>query len=47
MRILIRVALWLVRSVLTLLEWMILFVTHFVGIGCYLLSGGLLLRGNH
>lgn len=40
MRILIRLALWPVRMALSLLEWMILFVTHFVGIGCYLLSGG-------
>ena len=39
MRILVRVALWPVRMALTLLEWMVLFVTHFVGIGCYLMSG--------
>ena len=40
MKILVRLALWPVRMALSLLEWMILFVTHFVGIGCYLLSGG-------
>ena len=40
MRILVRLALWPVRMALTLLEWIILFVTHFMGIGCYLLSGG-------
>lgn len=40
MRILIRVALWPVRVTLTLLEWAVLFVTHFVGIGCYLMAGG-------
>lgn len=40
MRILIRVALWPVRIALTILEWMVLFVTHFVGIGCYLMAGG-------
>lgn len=40
MRILLRVVLWPVRMALMLLEWMILFVTHFVGIGCYLMSGG-------
>lgn len=38
MRILIRVVLWPVRMALTLLEWMVLFVTHFVGIGCYLMA---------
>lgn len=43
MRILVRVALWPVRIALTLLEWAVLFVTHFVGIGCYLMSGGCLL----
>lgn len=40
MKILIRVALWPVHIALTLLEWTVLFLTHFVGIGCYLLSGG-------
>ena len=40
MRILGRVALWPVRVALTLLEWVVLFVTHFVGIGCYLMAGG-------
>jgi len=40
MRILIRVVLWPVRMALTVLEWVVLFVAHFVGIGCYLLSGG-------
>ena len=39
MRILIRVALWPVRMALTVLEWALLFVTHVVGIGCYLMSG--------
>lgn len=39
MRILVRVALWPVRMALMLLEWALLFVTHFVGIGCYLMSG--------
>lgn len=39
MRILVRVALWPVRMALTVLEWMVLFVTHFVGIGCHLMSG--------
>ena len=39
MRILVSVALWPVRIALTLLEWMVLFVTHFVGIGCYLMAG--------
>ena len=39
MRILIRVALWPVRMALTVLEWAVLFMTHFVGIGCYLMSG--------
>ena len=39
MRILVRVALWPVRMALTILEWAVLFVTHFVGIGCYLMSG--------
>lgn len=39
MQILIRVALWPVRVVLTVLEWTVLFVTHFVGIGCYLMAG--------
>lgn len=33
MRILVRVA-------LSLLEWAVLFVPHFVGIGCYLMVGG-------
>lgn len=42
MRILIRAALWPVKVALMLLEWAVLFVTHFVGIGCYLLSGGCL-----
>ena len=40
MRILIRAALWPVRVALTVLEWAILFVTHFVGIGCYLMATG-------
>ena len=40
MRILIRVALWPVRMALTLLEWVALFVTYFVGIGCHLMAGG-------
>ena len=40
MRILIRVVLWPVRMALTVLEWALLFVTHFVGIGCYLMAGG-------
>ena len=40
MRILVRVALWPVRVALTLLEWVVLFVTHLVGIGCYLMAGG-------
>lgn len=40
MRILIRAALWPVKVALMLLEWAVLFVTHFVGIGCYLLSRG-------
>lgn len=40
MKILIRVALWPVHIALSLLEWTVLFLTHFVGIGCYLLSGG-------
>ena len=40
MRILFRVTMWPVRMALTILEWMVLFVAHFVGIGCYLLSGG-------
>ena len=39
MRILVRVALWPVRMALTVLKWMVLFVTHFVGIGCYLMAG--------
>lgn len=39
MRILVRVALWPVRIALTVLEWALLFVTHFVGIGCYLMAG--------
>lgn len=40
MRILARVALWPVRVVLTVLEWAVLFATHFAGIGCYLMAGG-------
>lgn len=40
MRILIRVALWPVKAALTLLEWAMLFMTHFVGIGFYLMAGG-------
>ena len=40
MRILFRVTMWPVRMALTILEWIVLFVAHFVGIGCYLLSGG-------
>lgn len=40
MRILIRVALWPVMAALTLVEWAVLFVIHFVGIGCYLMAGG-------
>lgn len=39
MRILIRVTLWPVRMALSLLEWVVLFVAHFVGIGCCLMSG--------
>lgn len=39
MRILVRLALWPVRIALTVLEWAVLFVTHFVGIGCYLMAG--------
>ena len=39
MRMLIRVALWPVRAALTVLEWAVLFVAHFVGIGCYLMAG--------
>lgn len=42
MRILIRVALWPVRLVLMFLEWV---VTHFVGIGCYLMAGGCFMIG--
>lgn len=38
MNLLIRVALWPVRMTLTGLEWAVLFVTHFVGIGCYLMA---------
>lgn len=45
MRILIRVALWPVRLVLMFLEWVVLFVTHFVGIGCYLMAGGCFMIG--
>ena len=40
MRLLIRLALWPVRVALTLLEWAALFVTHFIGIGFYLMAGG-------
>lgn len=40
MRILIRVALWPVRVALTVLEWAVQFVTHFVGIGFYLMATG-------
>ncbi len=40
MKTLIRVALWPVWIALTLLEWAVLFVTHFVGIGFYLMTGG-------
>lgn len=43
MRILVRVALWPVRMALTLLEWMVLFVAHFVGLGCYMMAGGCVL----
>lgn len=38
MWILVRVVLWPVRMALTVLEWIVLFVAHFVGIGCYLLA---------
>lgn len=38
MRILIRAALWPVKVALMLLEWAMLFLTHFVGIGCYLMA---------
>jgi len=40
MNVLIRVALMPVRLALMLLEWAGLFLTHFVGIGCYLMVGG-------
>ena len=40
MRILVRVALWPVRMALMILEWAAMFVTHFVGIGFYLMAGG-------
>lgn len=40
MRILIRATLWPVSMALTILKWAVLFVTHFVGIGCYLMAGG-------
>ena len=39
MRMLIRVALGPVGVALTVLQWAVLFVSHFVGIGCYLMAG--------
>ena len=38
MRFLFKMALWPVRIALIVLEWIVLFVAHFVGIGCYLLA---------
>lgn len=45
MRILVRAALWPVRMALTILEWAVLFITHFVGIVGYMMAGGCFLIG--